>query len=338
MQRYKTGLIVGKFSPLHKGHEFAIRRAQQHCETLLILSYSKPEFPGCTAARREKWLRGFFPGAVILVLDDERLQRLKEKSLPANDADDCTHRAFVAWVCRAIFGQLPEAVFTSEAYGPGFADHLSRDFGIPVMHVAIDMGRKTYPISGTAIRADIHAHRDDLSPDIYADFVETVCFLGAESTGKSTLAEKAARHFNTVQVPEYGRTLWEEKDGKLVYEDMLKIAQTHIAHESTLRPQANRFLFVDTSPLTTLFYSEAMFEKADACLAALSHRRYDHVFLCMPDFPMVQDGTRISEGFRARQHAWYTTTLAARGIGYTCLGGSEAERLKELKQLLATSA
>ena len=42
-------------------------------------------------------------------------------------------------------------------------------------------------VSGTAIRADVHRHRGELDPRVYRHFVERVVFLGAESTGKSTL-------------------------------------------------------------------------------------------------------------------------------------------------------
>ena len=46
MSRYRTGLVVGKFSPLHRGHELVIGAAFAHCAEVVVLSYSRPEFPG----------------------------------------------------------------------------------------------------------------------------------------------------------------------------------------------------------------------------------------------------------------------------------------------------
>jgi nicotinamide riboside kinase len=43
-----------------------------------------------------------------------------------------------------------------------------------------------------------------------------VVFVGAESTGKSTLASKLAREQGAQFVPEIGRFIWEEKQGQLV--------------------------------------------------------------------------------------------------------------------------
>lgn len=38
MSTYKRGLVVGKFCPLHLGHELLINRAQEACEELLLVS------------------------------------------------------------------------------------------------------------------------------------------------------------------------------------------------------------------------------------------------------------------------------------------------------------
>lgn len=326
MKKYRVGLIVGKFSPLHKGHESLINAAQDRCETLLLLTYSHPEFKGCEANKRQAWLQKIFPEAKILALD---------KDLPHNAAPDDVQREFVSGVCKERFGILPDAVFTMEDYGPGFAAYLEQSFGQPVVHVYAGLQRSPSSISGTLIRSDIHKHKNLMSPHVYADFVETVCFLGAESTGKSTFAEKMAKRSETVFVPEYGRTLWEEKKGQLAFEDMLAIARTHIQHEEQKRPEASRYLFIDTSPLTTLFYSQSLFGKADQELEALAERAYDHIFYCHPDFPLVQDGTRAGEDFRQKQHLWYLRQIETRKLKVTPLQGTFQAKLKTATAVLS---
>lgn len=324
---HKQGLIVGKFCPLHIGHEYVIREAQKRCESLYILSYTRPEFPRCGPENRRKWLFIAAPEATILVLDDTH-------NIPDNDAPDRVHREFTAKICAEKFGICPDVVFTSESYGDGFARHLSEFFKANVEHISIDASREKFPISGTEIRLGPFANREYLSPFVYEDFVDTVCFIGAESTGKSTLSKYLAEIYNDEYVEEYGRTLWTEKDGKLVFDDYLLIAKTHIKMEEEARRRADRVVFIDTSPLTTLFYALEYVGSADPALYKLACRSYDHVFLCHPDFPMVQDGWREDEDFRRAQHEWYIKALAARDIAYTDLRGSFDAKVQTIKDQL----
>jgi HTH-type transcriptional regulator, transcriptional repressor of NAD biosynthesis genes len=163
-----TGLVVGKFCPLHLGHEALFEHARSHCDRLVILSYTKPEFPGCGPARRSEWLAESCPDAIRLVLDDEVLAGFaaangKPCTLPENDAPDDTHRLFVAWVCQTLLAVTVDRVFTSETYGDGFAAALSVAFGHPVEHFPFDLARSGVPISGTRLRKDPIAHRAFLS-------------------------------------------------------------------------------------------------------------------------------------------------------------------------------
>lgn len=345
-KRFHRGLVVGKFSPLHRGHELVINRAHDECDEVFLLSYSKPQMPGCEAARRDQWVSAIFPKARHLAVTDERLRQWVKPEdgpleVPANDADETTHRRFCGFLCQRVFGVTIDAVFTSEDYGDGFAEELTRYFresrpACPVVkHVPVDRSRQKLPVSGTLLRQNIHAHREWLSPLVYASFVQRVCLLGGESSGKSTLAEALAREFNTSHVAEYGRELWDTRSGALVFEDMRHIAEVQIKREEAAAMRANRLLFCDTSPLTTLFYSNHMFGKAEPTLERLAERRYDFTVLCAPDYPFVQDGTRQPEAFRMLQHEWYLKELAKQGIAYRLVTGSLIERISQLRGLLA---
>jgi len=345
-KRFQRGLVVGKFSPLHRGHEWVIHQALDQCAEVLIISYSKPEMPGCDASRRDQWLATLFPETRRLVVTDERLRGWLKPGdgpteVPDNDADETTHRRFCGFLCQRVLGVTVDAVFTSEEYGDGFAEELTRYFrkwpptAQSVVHVLVDRDRHRLPISGTTLRRDIHIHREWLSPVVYAAFVRRVCLLGAESSGKSTLAAALAREFQTVYVAEFGRELWEAKSGVLNFEDMRHIAEVQLQREEEAATRASRFLFCDTSPLTTLFYSRHLFGKAEQALEDLARRTYDVTILCAPDFPLVQDGTRQEEEFRARQHQWYLDELARRSIGYLLVTGSFESRINQVSTALA---
>ena len=342
MNRYKRGLVVGKFCPLHQGHELLINRAQDACEELLIVSYTKPEFPGIEPARREQWLRALYPQATVVVLDDARLAMLcaargiAARTLPHNDLDDGDmHRHFMGWLCWTVLKLPVDVVFSSEDYGPGFAEVLGEFYASSkVAHVSVDQARTLVPVSGTAVRFDPHGQRAFLSPLVYASLVTRICVLGGESSGKTTLAAALAAHFDTAWVAEYGRELWESQDGVLAYDDLLKIGREQLKREAEAAGQARRWLFCDTSPMTTYFYCVEMFGKAETELAQLAEHRYDLVLLCAPDFPFIQDGTRRDEDFRARQHAWYQQELARRGIAHVDVAGSVAQRIRQVATLL----
>ena len=349
MERYRRGLVVGKFCPLHRGHELVIGTALAQCDEVLLISYTRPAFERCDADARERWLAERFPQARRLVLDDERFAALAAShggpgpaTLPHNDDADAVHRDFVGWLCDRVFDCSVEAVFTSEDYGDGFAAALTVYFRrhrdarhSDVRHVCVDRTRQAIPVSGTAIRHEPHAMREHLSPAVYADFLQRACLLGGESSGKTTLAQALAQRLGTAWVPEYGRQRWEEQGGTLVFDDLLQIAQTQLHHERALSRCAHRWLICDTSPLTTLLYSRDLFGRADPELKRLATRRYDHVFLCAPDFPFVQDGTRRDDAFRQQQHDAYLHELGSRGIAYTMLHGAFEQRLAEAEKILS---
>lgn len=350
MTRYRVGLVVGKFAPLHRGHELLIGRAQSLCDDLVIVSYNRPEFPGHEPARRRRWLETRFPAATVLVLGRADISALRTASavqipeMPPNDAPASEHRRFVGFLCREQLGAAVDAVFTSEDYGDAFAQELcsyyreARATYPSIAHVCVDKARSVVPISGSRIRSNVHEHREFLSPEVYASFVERVCVLGGESSGKTTLTRALAARFRTSYADEYGRTRWEQKHGALELHDMLHIAERQVASEEEAGLRAERYVFSDTSPLTTSFYSLDAFGLVVPELAALAQRRYRLAVLCAPDFPFVQDGTRRDAAFRAAQHAFYVQRLEELRQPYLLVRGEVPDRVAQVSRALAQPA
>lgn len=345
MSRFRCGLVVGKFSPLHRGHELVIQRAFEACAQVVVISYSKPEFPGCEAATRERWLRQRFPSARVLVVTESDLARWPAvastfRELPANDAPGETHQAFCAALCSTVLGVRIDAVFGSETYVPAFAAHLTLHQqrhgggGTPVCPVLVDPARVTVPISGSQLRSAPAAWRDWVGPEVNASAVLRIALVGGESTGKTTLAQRMAERLATTWVPEYGRERWEERQGHLEYGDLLEIAREQVRREDAAARGASVFLFCDTTPLTTLFYSLELFGQAEPELWELSRRSYARVVLCEADFEFQQDGTRRDAAFRAAQQAWYRRELGARGLAYLPISGTLDHRLAVLAEHL----
>lgn len=166
--------------------------------------------------------------------------------------------------------------------------------------------------------------------------VKRVAILGAESSGKSTLAEALARRYGTVWVPEYLREFVDTR-GRVPFEsDQYPIARTQREREEAAAGRANRYLFCDTTPLMTALYSRQYWGRVDPQLARLDGvHDYAWTFVTAPDSPWEPDGLqRESEEVRRKVHAMLVATLAERGISYVLLEGELMQRLERVEGLL----
>jgi nicotinamide riboside kinase len=174
--------------------------------------------------------------------------------------------------------------------------------------------------------------------------VQRVVFVGAESTGKSTLSEYLARAYDTVAVPEIGRFIWEEKQGRLGPDDYVEIAVKHRAAEDAALAQARRWLFVDTNALTTLLLGIEFHQVGDPPPAALlrcadeCRARYAHTFVCADDIPYEEQDVRENEAWRGRIQQLVLKDLDARRIPYTVVRGSVEERARQVRRVLDQAA
>ena len=328
MKRYATGLVVGKFAPLHLGHEALIHAALAQCETVVIISYSSPEIPGYEPEKRLHWLQTLFPQCRHLVLSQQVMATHDIAPPPPNDAGDDLHRHYVATLCEDVLHCQPQVVFTAEDYGDGFAVVLSQRFGSPVAHIRLQRPQGPEAPSGTRIRSDVHRYRQMISPEVYRSFVFRICLLGGESTGKSTLSQALSQTLNAPYVAEFGREHWEAKNGVLEKDDLLHIAREQVRREELACTAP--YLVCDTSPLTTLFYMLDQFGSAPQELMALAERDYALVVLCGDEFPFLQDGTRQGEAFRHRQQAWYEAELSQRNIPFLRVQGPLSARSEQI--------
>lgn len=331
-RRFSRGLVIGKFCPLHLGHELLIRTALSQCDEVLLLSYSRPGFARCEPFERRRWFEARFadcPSLQWRVLGASDV-------LPHNDDDADVHRRFCGEQCVARFGCVPDAVFTSEGYGAGFAASLSAQFGRPVVHVPVDPARSRIPVSATALRAEPFANRAYVAPEVFASLVPRIGILGGESSGKTTLAHAlAARLPDARLAEEYGRKRWVERGGHLVEGDLPLIARTQIEREARCALEDGcRCVIGDTTPLTTLFYCLEDFGRALPPLEEFATRHYDLLVVCEPDFDFVQDGTRRDDGFRLRQHAWYLERLGSSSAQVLRVGGPVESRVEAVARRL----
>ncbi len=122
-----------------------------------------------------------------------------------------------------------------------------------------------------------------------------ICVLGAESTGKTTLARALAAHFDCPWVNEYLRQFCDQNGRTPKAHEQLTILRTQRQHEIAAQRkatrQAKRYVFCDTAPLLTAIYSDFVFGDAGLYgLARALHSNYALTLLLAPDIPWVADG------------------------------------------------
>ncbi len=161
-----------------------------------------------------------------------------------------------------------------------------------------------------------------------------VVLFGPESTGKTTLAQKLAAHYNAPWVPEYAREYLQEKWDKTWEvcqpEDLLPIAEGQMRLENERASQADRLLICDTDILETLVYSETYyggFSDPELKKYALQNE-YDLYFLTYIDVPWVKDDLRDRPGQRQEMFEAFRKALEENNRRFVILQGGEGQRFQ----------
>lgn len=162
--------------------------------------------------------------------------------------------------------------------------------------------------------------------------VKRIVIFGAESTGKSTLAQRLAKHFGEPYVPEYVREFWDEHDGKIVAEDLGTIARVQMETEDEAAKQAKRVLFCDTDLLTNVLWADLLYEgNCPEWMRTEADTRcqgYELYLLCDTDIAFEADPQRSfpDPAGRAMCRQLWRETLVARDLPFVELQGDHAAR------------
>lgn len=136
-----------------------------------------------------------------------------------------------------------------------------------------------------------------------------ICLLGAECTGKTTLARALAARMGALWVPEYLRSFTELHGRTPEQHEQLSVLQEQVRMETAMLERARchpcGLVFCDTAPLLTAVYSDHIFGDQSLYPQAHGlHARYALTLLLEPDIPWVADGIqRDGQAQRAAVHA-----------------------------------
>jgi nicotinamide riboside kinase len=125
--------------------------------------------------------------------------------------------------------------------------------------------------------------------------VALIALVGAESTGKTTLARELAARFGGISLPEVLREFC-DKEGRVPRrEEQHLITQHQIQAEAAAvlhaQEQGAGLIFVDCTPLMTAIYSELLFNDTALVEDALAHHAsYTATLFLQPDIGWQADG------------------------------------------------
>lgn len=326
MSEHKVGLTLGKFAPFHKGHQLLIETAVNEVDEIIVLIYDDPVINIALAARAA-WIREIYPKIVVIE--------------GVNSPNDTGYTPEIMkiqedYVLSVLGNRTISHFYSSEPYGV----HMS--IALNAINRQVDVSRNIIPISATKIRKNSFENKEFIHPIVYKDLITKVVLLGAPSTGKTTLAEKLAFHFDTQWMPEYGREYWEKHqiNKRLTLEDLLKIAETHIEREDALVLQSNRILFSDTNAITTYLFSLDYHGTALAALenlAKAAENRHDIIFVCDTDIPYDDTWDRSGDVKRKEFQQKIIEDLNNRNLKYYMLSGTIDERIEQVSKVLSAS-
>jgi len=217
------------------------------------------------------------------------------------------------------------------------------------------IGRGLVPLTSAAVRADPIAHWEALAGPVRAHLTRRLVLVGAESTGKTTLARElrdalAARggsFADTRWVPELGRdytlellaqarvrAAWRGEPmpgmAELVWAsaDFSAIARAQNAHEERLARTGGPVLVCDTDTFATAVWHERYQGARSAELESLADARPRLYLLTHPDdVPFAADEIRDGAHLRYWMTDVFQERLRASPHRFELLRGSRPERL-----------
>ncbi len=308
MKTMKKGLVIGKFWPPHKGHSYLIDYATERVDQLDVLVCDNPAYT-LPAEQRVAWLQAMHPKANV-------------QTIPDLDTD--TDSELWAAFTTEYLGYTPDVVFSSEEYGPVYADCMGAD------HIMVDQPRKRFPISARYIRRDLLTNWDFLRDEVKQALCFRICVLGAESTGTTTLSTALAKHYKAPWAPEFGRTYTEALQFQKIdwtHEEFLHIAREQQRMEDDMAKRSNGLLICDTNAFATQLWEERYLGSTSEATLEFGCTTPDLYILTDVNIPFEQDGIRDGEHIRHAMHQRFIEALEAQDVPYLLATGTRKQRL-----------
>lgn len=149
----KIGFTIGKFAPLHKGHQFLIETALKEMDKMIVVVYDT-DVIDIPTEKRADWIKKLYPNVEIKYAHNPPSQY---------GLDDESVNIQMKYLTKIMEGEKPTHFYSSEKYGASVAKYMN------LIDRRVDSERKTVPIKATIVRENIDENKKWLENSIYYD-------------------------------------------------------------------------------------------------------------------------------------------------------------------------
>ena len=153
MYNKNIGFTIGKFAPLHKGHQLVIETALKEMDEVYVVIYDT-ELTNIKVEKRAEWIKKLYPNVNILYA----INSPKKYGL-----DDESVNIQMEYLSSWINGIPVTHFYSSEVYGEKVANYLKIENRI------VDLERKNIPINATEIRKNYNENKEYIENFILLD-------------------------------------------------------------------------------------------------------------------------------------------------------------------------
>ena len=151
MKNKNIGFTIGKFAPLHKGHQLVLETALKEMDEVYCVVYDT-DIINIDVKQRAEWIKKLYPKVHILyAYDSPKQYGLDEKSVNIQMK-----------YLSGIIEDIPVTHFySSEPYGEKVADYLK------IKNRTVDLEKKSIPVNATIIRDNYEDNKNYLENLVY---------------------------------------------------------------------------------------------------------------------------------------------------------------------------
>lgn len=154
----KIGFTIGKFAPLHKGHQFLIETALKEMDEFYVVIYDTNVI-NISIEQRAQWIKKLYPKVkIIYAYNSPKKYGLDKKSVEIQ----------MSYLSNLIKDIPVTHFYSSELYGEKVANYLN------IENRLVDLERKNVPISATLIRKDYLKESEYIENFIYLDIIKKI--------------------------------------------------------------------------------------------------------------------------------------------------------------------
>lgn len=156
MYNKKVGFTIGKFAPLHKGHQFLVETALKEMDEVYVVIYDT-DIINISVKQRAQWIKKLYPKVkIIYAYNSPKKYGLDKESVKIQ----------MDYLSNLIKGIPVTHFYSSELYGEKVANYLN------IENRLVDLERKNIPISATLIRNDYIKESKYIENFIYSDIIK----------------------------------------------------------------------------------------------------------------------------------------------------------------------